>query len=172
MLRDAFVAGIIVLVVGVALIPASLWPKTEIRDRLVGKQIVHIPNGERSFEISLESNTPYHLSIKGGLVAPYDPVRIEVVAPDNSSFYIEFPREDPKCDLQTLGLSGYYNFTFESAYAGINTRAEISKIVSLEIVTHPYASLLYVGIAFVIVGAVFAVVGWKYPIKDKIAQPA
>jgi len=38
MLRDAFVAGIIVLVVGVVLIPLSQLPKTEIRDRNVGKQ--------------------------------------------------------------------------------------------------------------------------------------
>jgi len=102
MLRDAFVAGIVVLLVGVVLIPVSQLPKTEIRDRLVGKQTVQIPNGDRSFEISLELNTQYHLAIKGGLVAPHDPVRIEVFTPDNSSFHIEFPREDPKSDFQTL----------------------------------------------------------------------
>jgi len=172
MLRDAFVAGIIVLVVGVVLIPVSQLPKTEIRDRYVGKQTVLVPYGETSFEVGLESNTLYHLSIKGGLVAPYDPVRINVFTPDNSSFHIEFPREDPNSDFQTLGSGGYHNFTFESAYAGTNTRAEISKIVSWETITHPYASLLYVGISFVVVGAAFAVIGWKYPIKSKIVQPA
>jgi hypothetical protein len=169
MLRDAFVAGIIVLVVGVVLIPVSQLPKTEIRDRNVGKQTLPIPNGETSFGTSLESNTRHHLAIKSGLVAPDDPVRIEVFTPDNSSFHIEFPREDPKCDFQTLESNGYHNFTFESAYAGANTRAEISEIVSWETTTHPYANFLYVGIAFIIVGAAFAVLGLKHPIKSKIS---
>jgi len=172
MLRDAFVAGIIVLVVGVVLIPLSQILKTEIGDRYVGKQTVLIPNGETSFNVSLESNTLYHLAIKGGLVAPDDPVRIDVFAPDNSSFHIEFPREDTESDFQTLGSSGVHNFTFASAYAGPGTRAEISEIVSWETITHPYANLLYVGIVFVIVGVAFAVVGLKYPIKSKIVQPA
>lgn len=47
---------------------------------------------------------------------------------------------------------------------------EISRIVSLEIITNPYSSFLYVGIAFVIVGTAFAIVGLKYPIKSKAAQ--
>jgi len=170
MLRDAFVAGIVVLLVGVVLIPVSQLPKTEIRDRFVGKRTVQIPNGDRSFGISLESNTQYHLAIKGGLVAPYDPVRIEVFAPDNSSFHIEFPREDPTCDFRTLESGGYHNFTFESAYAGPSTRTEISEIVSWETITHPYDSFLYVGIAFIIVGTAFTVIELKYPIKSKIAQ--
>ncbi len=169
MQRDAFIAGIIVVIIGIMLIPISQLPKTEFRDRLVGKQIAQIPDGETSFEISLESSTRYQLSIKGSLVAPYDPVRIDVCTPDNSSFHVEFPREDPKCEFQTLDSGGYHNFTFESAYAGPNTRAEISKIVSWETITHPYSSFLYVGIAFVIVGAVFAVIGLKYPIKSKTA---
>jgi hypothetical protein len=63
MLRDAFVAGIIVLVVGVVLIPVSQLPKTEIRDRNVGKQTLPISNGETSFGTSLELNTRYHLAI-------------------------------------------------------------------------------------------------------------
>ena len=163
MQRDAFVPGIIVLLVGVVLIPVSQLPKTEIRDRHVGKQTVQIPYMETSFEIDLQANTFYALSIKGGLVAPNDPVRIDVFAPDNSSFQLEFPREDPKSEFQTLGSSGYHNFTFESAYAGTNTRAEISKIVSWETTTHPYASLLYLGIALVIVGTTFAIIGWNYP---------
>jgi hypothetical protein len=167
MLRDAFVAGIIVLVVGVVLIPVSQLPTTEIRDRNVGKQILPIPNGETSFGTSLESNTRYHLAIKGGLVATDDPVRIEVFTPDNSSFHIDFPRDDPKCDFQTLESSGYHNFTFESAYASANTRAEISEIVSWEIITHPYANFLYVGIAFIMAGVAFAVLGLKLPIKSK-----
>ena len=167
MQRDALVAGIIVLIVGVLLIPVSQLPKTEIKNRHVGNQTVQIPYGETSFGISLESNTPYHLSIKGGLVAPYEPVEIDVFTPDNSSFHIEVSREDPKSDFQTLESGGYHNFTFESAYAGTNTRAEISKIVSWETVTHPYARLLYVGIALIIVGTVFAVFGWIYPIKTE-----
>ena len=169
MLRDAFVAGVIVLVVGVVMIPVSQLPKTEIRDRNVEKQTLPIPNGDTSFGTSLESNTRYHLAIKGGLVAPYDPVKIEVFTPDNSSFYIEFPREDPKCDFQTLESSGYHNFTFESAYASANTRAEISEIVSWEIITHPYANFLYVGIAFIIVGAAFAVLGLKHSMKSEMS---
>jgi len=166
MLRDAFVAGIIVLIVGVVLLPVSQLPKTEIRDRNVEKQTLPILSGGTSFGTSLESNTRYHLAIKGGLVASDDPVRIEVFIPGNSSFHIEFPREDPECDFQTLGSSGYHNFTFESAYAVANTRAEISKIVSLEIITHPYANLLYVGTAFIIVGTAFAVLGLKYSMKS------
>lgn len=167
MQRDVFIAAIIVVLIGIMLIPISQLPKTEIRDRLVGRQIVQILDGETSFEISLESNTRYQLAIKGGLVAPYDPVRINVLTPDNSSFHIEFPTEDPKADFQTLESSGIHNFTFESAYAGTNTRAEISKIVSWETITHPYSSFLYVGIAFVLVGTVFAVFGSVYPIKAK-----
>jgi hypothetical protein len=169
MLRDAFVAGIIVLVVGVVLIPVSQLPKSEIRDRNVGKQTLPIPNGETSFGTSLESNTRYHLAIKGELVAPYDPVKIEVLTPDNSSFHIEFPREDPNCDFQILESSGYHNFTFESAYASANTRAEISEIVSWEIITHPYANFLYVGTAFIIVGAAFAVLGLKHSMKSEMS---
>jgi hypothetical protein len=166
--RDAFFAGIIVLLVGVALIPISQLPKTEIRDRRVVDQIVQIPQGEMSFEVDLESNTLYHLSIKGGLISLYDPVRIDVLTPDNSSFHIEFPTEDPKSEFQTLGSSGYHNFTFESAYAGTNTRAEISKIVSWETITHPYAHFLYVGIAFVIVGTAFTIIGWIYPREQRL----
>ncbi len=168
MLRDAFFAGIIVLVVGVVLIPISQLPKTEIRDRRVVDQIVQIPQGETSFDANLEANTLYHLSIKGGLIAPYDPVRIDILAPDNSSFHVEFPAEDPKFEFQTLGSSGYYNFTFESAYAGANTRAEISKIVSWETIAHPYAHVLYVGIAFVIVGTAFTIIGWIYPREQRL----
>jgi len=170
MLRDAFAAGIIVLVVGVVLIPVSQLPKSEIRDRYVGKQTVLIPNRETSFNVSLESNTLYYLAIKGGLIAPDYSVRIDVLAPDNSSFHIECPREGLNSEFQTLGSGGYYNFAFESAYAGTNTRAEISEIVQWETITHPYGSLLHVGLAFVIVGTVFAVVGWRYPIKSRTAQ--
>ena len=169
MQKDVFIAAIIVVLIGIMLIPVSQLPKTEIRDRLVGKQIVQIPDGETSFGIGLESNTQYQLSIKGGLVAPSDPVRIDVLTPDNSSIQVEFPREEPKSDFQTLESSGIHNFTFESAYAGTNTRAEISEIVSWEAITHPYSSFLYVGIAFVIVGTVFAVFGWVYSIKTKRA---
>lgn len=152
------------------LIPISQLPKTEIRDRLVEKETVQIPVGETSFEVSLESDTRYQLAVKGGIVTLSDTVRISVLTPDNSSFHVEFAAEDPKADFQTLGSSGYHNFTFESAYAGPNTRAEISKIVSWEIITNPYSSFFYVGIAFVIVGTAFAVVGLKYPIKSKAAQ--
>jgi len=166
--RDAFFAGIIVLLVGAVLIPISQLPKTEIRDRRVVDQIVQIPQGETSFDANLESHTLYHLSIKGGLISSYDPVRIDVLAPDNSSFHIEFPTEDPKFEFQTLGSSGYHNFTFESAYAGANTRAEISKIVSWETITHPYAPVLYVGIAFVIVGTAFTIIGWIYPREQRL----
>ncbi len=162
MYRNAFVPGVVVLLIGVALIPVSQVPQTEIRERQVGKQIVTIPSGETSFGLDLQANTPYALAIKGGLVAPSDPVRIQVFTPDNSSFQLEFPKEDPKSEFQTLGPSGYHNFTFESAYAGMNTRAEIAEIVSWEIITHPYASLLYVGLALAIVGTTFAVVGWTY----------
>ena len=169
MQKDAFVVAIIVLFIGIMLIPISQLPKTEIRDRLVEKQTVQIPAGETSFEVSLKSDTRYQLSVKGDLATPSDPVRISVLTPDNSSFYIEFATEDPKADFQTQGSSGYHNFTFESAYAGPNTRAEISKIVSWEITTEPYASFLYVGIAFVIVGTTFAIVGLKYSIKSKVA---
>lgn len=168
MQRDAFFAGIVVLVVGVVLIPISQLPKTEIRDRRVVDQIVQIPQGEMSFGANLESNTLYHLSIKGGLIAPYDPVKVDVLAPDNSSFHIEFPADDPKFEFQTLGSTGYYNFTFESAYAGANTRAEISKIVSWETITHPYAHVLYVGIAFVIVGTAFTIIGRIYPREQRL----
>jgi hypothetical protein len=170
MQKDAFVVALVVLFIGIILIPISQLPKTEIRDRLVEKQTVQALVGETSFEVSLESDTRYQLAVKGGLVALSDPVRISVLAPDNSSFHVEFAAEDPKADFQTLGSSGYYNFTFESAYAGPNTRVEISKIVSWEIVTNPYNSFLYVGIAFIIVGTVFIVVGLKYPIKSKAAQ--
>lgn len=45
----------------------------------------------------------------------------------------------------------------------MNARAEISEIVSWEITRHPYASLLYVGIALVIVGVTFAIIGRIYP---------
>lgn len=167
MQRDALVAGIVVLIVGVLLIPISQLPRTEIRDILLGKQIVQIPDGESSFEMSLESNTRYQMSVKGNLVAPYDPVEIDVITPDNSSIHAEFPREDPKFDFQTLESSGIHNITFESAYAGSNTRAEVSKIVSLETIEHPYTSFLVVGIAFAIVGTVFTLFGWKYPIRTK-----
>jgi hypothetical protein len=163
MQRDAFIPGIIVLLIGVALIPVSQVPQTEIRERQVGKQTLPIPSGETSFGLDLQANTQYALSIKGGLVAPYDPVKIQVFTPDNSSFQLEFPKEDPKSEFQTLGSSGYHNFTFESAYAGMNTRAEISEIVSWEVTTHPYASLLYVGIALTIVGVTFAIIGRIYP---------
>jgi len=165
--RDVFIVAIIVVLIGIMLIPVSQMPRTEIRDRLVGKQTLQIPDGETSFGISLESSTRYQLSIKGNLVAPYDPVRIDVSTPDNSSIHIEFPREEPKSDFQTLESSGIHNFTFESAFAGTNTRAEISEIVSWEAITHPYSSFLYVGIAFVIVGAAFAVFGSIYPIKAR-----
>jgi hypothetical protein len=170
MQKDAFVVAIVVLFIGIMLIPISQLPKTEIRDRLVEKQTVQIPVGETTFEVSLESDTRYQLAVKGGLVTPSDPVRINVLAPDNSSFHVEFAAEDPKANFQTLGSSGYHHFTFESAFAGSNTRAEISKIASWEIVTNPYNSFLFVGIAFIIVGTVFVVVGLKYPIKGKAAQ--
>lgn len=163
MQRDAFIPGIIVLLIGVALIPVSQVPQTEIRERQIGKQTLPIPSGETSFGLDLEANTPYALSIKGGLVAPYDPVKIDVFAPDNSSFQLELAKDDPKSEFQTLGSTGYHNFTFESAYAGMNTRAEISEIVSWELTTYPYASLLYVGLALVGVGTVFAILGWTYP---------
>ncbi len=163
MQRDAFIPGIIVLLIGVALIPVSQVPQTEIRERQIGKQTLPIPSGETSFGLDLEANTSYALSIKGGLVAPYDPVKIDVVAPDNSSFQLELAKDDPKSEFQTLGSTGYHNFTFESAYAGMNTRAEISEIVSWELTTYPYASLLYVGLALVGVGTVFAILGWTYP---------
>jgi hypothetical protein len=169
MLRDGFVAGMIVLVVGLVLIPVSQLPETEIRDRYVGKQTLPVPNGETSFGTSLESNTRYHLAIKGGLLTSDDPVRTEVFTPDNSSFHIEFPREDPKCDFQTLESDGYHNFTFKSAYASANTRAEISEIVSWETIKHPYANFLYVGIAFIIVGAAFAVLGLKHSMKSEMS---
>lgn len=161
--RDAFIPGIIVLLIGVALIPVSQVPQTEIRERQLGKQTLPIPSGETSFGADLQANTPYALSIKGGLVAPYDPVKIDVFAPDNSSFQLELSKDDPKSEFQTLGSTGYHNFTFESAYAGMNTRAEISEIVSWELTTYPYASLLYVGIALVVVGTIFAILGWTYP---------
>ncbi len=76
--------------------------------------------------------------------------------------------EDPKSEFQTLGSGGYHNFTFESAYAGANTRAEISKIVSWETTTHPYAHALYVGIAFVIVGTAFTIIGCIYPREQRL----
>lgn len=167
MQRDAFIPGIIVLLIGVALIPVSQMSQTEIRERQVGKQILPIPSGETSFGLDLQANTRYALSIKGGLVAPYDPVKIQVFTPDNSSFQLEFPKEDPKSEFQTLGSTGYHNFTFESAYAGINTRAEISEIVSWETITHPYASLLYVGIALVIIGTTFTIIGWSYQRRQR-----
>jgi hypothetical protein len=168
MQRDAFFAGIIVLVVGVLLIPISQLPKTEIRDRRVVDKIVQIPQGEMSFEVDLQTNKLYHLKIKGDLIAPYDPVRIDVLTLDNSSFLIEFPTEDPQSEFQTLGSSGYHNFTFESAYAGTNTRAEISRIISWETTTHPYAPVLYLGIAFVIVGTAFTIIGWIYPREQRL----
>ena len=167
MQRDVFIVAIIVVLIGIMLIPVSQLPRTEIRDRLVGKQTLQIPDGKTSFEISLESDTRYQLSIKGGLVAPYDPIRIDVSTPDNSSIHVEFPREDPKSEFQTLESSGIHNFTFESAYAGTNTRAEIAEFVSWETITHPYSSFLYVGIAFLLVGTAFAVFGSVYPIKTK-----
>ncbi len=170
MQKDAFAVALVVLFIGIMLIPISQLTKTEIRDRLGEKQTEQIPLGETSFEVSLESDTRYQLAFKGGLVTPSDPVKITVLAPDNSSFNVEFAAEDSKVDFQTLGSSGYYNFTFESAYAGPNTRAEISKIVSWEIVTYPFSSFLYVGIAFVIVGTVFVLVGLKYPIKSKVTR--
>lgn len=170
MQRDVFIAAIIVALIGIMLIPISQLPKTEIKDRLEGKRIVQIPDGETSFGISLESNTQYQLAIKGGLVAPSDPVRIDILTPDNSSIKVEFPREEPKSDFQTLESSGIHNFTFESAYAGANTRAEISEIVSWKAITRPYSSFLYIGIAFVIVGTVFAVFGWIHSIRTKRAQ--
>ncbi len=172
MQKDAFVVAIVVLIVGIILIPISQLPKTEVRDRLFEKQTVPIPAGETSFEASLESNTRYQLSIKGGLMTVSDSVSIIVTTPDNSSFYIEFAAVDPTVDFQTLESDGYHNFTFESAYAAANTRAEISKIVPWEVTTYPYASFLYAGIAFVIVGTVFVVVGLRYPIRSRTAQQA
>ncbi|UCG37071.1 MAG: hypothetical protein JSV64_02005 [Candidatus Bathyarchaeota archaeon] len=170
MQRDAFVVALVVLFIGVMLIPISQLPKTEVRDRLVEKQTLPILAGEAAFEVSLQSDTRYQLAVKGDLITLSDPVRISVLAPDNSSINVEFPAENPKAEFKTLESSGYYNFTFESAYAGPNTRAEISKIVSWEIVVNPYYNFLYVGIAFIIVGTVFIVVGLKYPIVSKAAQ--
>ncbi len=170
MQKGLFIVAIIVALIGISMIPISQLPSIEMRERLVGKQIVQIPDGETSFEISLEAHTPYQLAIKGGLVAPSDPVRIEVLTPDNSTILVEFPREEPKSDFQTLASSGIHSFTFESAYAGANTRAEISEIVSWEVTTHPYSSFLYVGIAFVVVGTVFAVFGWIFPVKTARAS--
>ncbi len=170
MQKDACVVALVVLFIGIMVIPIAQLPRIEIRDRLVEKQTLPILVEEAAFEVSLESDTRYQLAVKGTLIALSDPVRISVLAPDNSSINVEFPAEDPKAEFQTLESSGYYNFTFESAYAGPNTRAEISKIVSWEIVANPYGIFLYVGIAFIIAGTVFMIVGLKYPIKSKAAQ--
>lgn len=170
MQKDALVAAMVVLLAGILMIPISQWPKTEMRERLEAKQTIQIPEGESSFEASLKSDSKYRLFVKGGLISPDDPVKIEVTGPDNTTFHVEFPIEDPKSDFQTFGLGGSYNFTFESAYAGPNTRAEISEIVSWEVVVHPYDKLLYVGIAFVIVGTAFVVIGLRYPIKGKTGK--
>lgn len=170
MQRDVFIVAIVVLCVGIVLIPISQLTQTEIRDHLGPKQTIPILSGETSFIASLESSTRYQLFVKGGLVAPSDPIKINVLAPDNATFSIELPLEEPKSTFQTLDSSGAYNFTFESASAGANTRAEISEVVPFEAVTHPFASFLYVGIAFVIVGTAFALIGLKFPMKRVTAQ--
>ncbi|UCH37821.1 MAG: hypothetical protein JSV76_01195 [Candidatus Bathyarchaeota archaeon] len=170
MQKDAFTVAIVVLLVGILLIPISQLTTTEFRDRLGEKRIVQIPIGETTFVAELEGNTRYQLAVKGGLITPTEPVTIDVVSPDSSSFQIEFPTEELKIAFQALESSGNYSFTFESAYAGPNTRAEFSEILVLEITTHPYARLFTVGVAFIIVGVVFVVIGLKFPIRREIVQ--
>ena len=102
MQRDAFIPGIIVLLIGVALIPVSQVPQTEIRERQVGKQTLPIPSGETSFGLDLQADTPYALAIKGGLVAPVDPVKIEVLLLTTRAFSWNSRKKIPKLSFGLL----------------------------------------------------------------------